>query len=285
MDFGKSNERRMEETDEPAGDESRPTMDEALSEEVPTEGDEGDAEHEEEPAETTQVTAAPADPPERPEKPDRMPDEPESFTAEEASEGMTLMDPVPEEPTESAVSGDQVPREAGSPEATAGDDGGRGYVRLRFRAEDEQLELLDASRVEGELLTPTEIDSDLVYEVRRGNEMIRTEGVTGSGERHTYMPEELGGGHRVAELPYVEFTVRIPSETVSTETLAESTFALYRVKERTGGIPSGDTPMAERFEREVREIARLDGLDMDSLAPAVHEQLRSALASPDEQEE
>jgi hypothetical protein len=52
---------------------------------------------------------------------------------------------------------------------------------------------------------------------------------------------------------------------------------VYRCKSDAPTDPIGPGPIAEQFRRELREVARVDGVRLWELAPEVQEELRAQL--------
>jgi hypothetical protein len=156
-----------------------------------------------------------------------------------------------------------------------------GYVRLRVRVTDGDVAVLSAKSVEGPLVEG-KLQGDLAYEVMLGKKRVAAGAIPDVGEKRSFpAPKGRGAqaGHFVTPLESYEINVRVPKERVSLQALPRLDLALYRVKEE---LPIEhthelrDAPIGLQFEKHVREVARLKGLQPEKQGKAVAAQLRKA---------
>lgn len=161
-----------------------------------------------------------------------------------------------------------------------GSDAGS-YLRMRVRVENGEMSVLDVREVDGPLAMPGHLPSGFAYEVTLGAKRVAVGGVPDLGEWRGYPspkgPPELHG-HHVTQLSEAEFNVRVPREEVSLSALPQTEITLYQVKEpaQNRPIPRGLSLQAE-FTNEIREVARLKGINVDSLSKDAQKEFRRAL--------
>lgn len=159
-----------------------------------------------------------------------------------------------------------------------------GYVRMRVRVVDGKMTVLDAKAVEGPLVE-SKLQGAVAYEVLLGDRRVAAGAVPDVGERRSFpdpkarTPEMRG--HHVTLLRSYEVNVRVPKAEVSVADLPKLEVALYRIKEEIPverAAPSALAPGAvgAQFQRELREIGRLKGIDPAKLEKPVAAQLRKA---------
>jgi hypothetical protein len=160
-----------------------------------------------------------------------------------------------------------------------------GYVRLRVRVSASgRLSVVGAQAVEGELVEP-KVQGAMAYEVTLGDERVASGGIPDVGERRSFpdpkatLPEMKG--HHVDLVPTYEVNVRVPKAAVTVSDLPKVDLALFRIKEElpdeaASTALAAAAPIAPRFERELRQVARLKGIKPDKLAKPVADQLKKA---------
>lgn len=156
-----------------------------------------------------------------------------------------------------------------------------GYVRLRLRVTDGQVSIVGAQAVEGPLVEP-KLQGTLAYEVTVGRRRVAAGGIPDVAERRSFPDPDGRGemrGHHVEELGTYEVTVRVPKERVSAAQLPRLEIALYKVKEQVAE-PRVErlaaAPIGVQFQRELREVGRMKGVQLDRLAGSVSQELRKA---------
>lgn len=158
-----------------------------------------------------------------------------------------------------------------------------GYVRLRVRVtEGGRLTVVGAKAVEGELVEP-KLQGAMAYEATIGGRRIAGGGIPDAGEQRSFpdpkakLPEMKG--HHVTELASYEVNVRVPREAVKVAELQKLEIGLFRIKEdlpEEAAAIAAEAPLADQFQKELREVARLKGIKPDKLAKPVADQLRKA---------
>ncbi len=156
------------------------------------------------------------------------------------------------------------------------------YVRLQLRVADGMMSVVSARAVEGPLVLPTEVHGPFAYEVRVDGRRIGLGSVADVGVARSFPnlapdapPEQRG--HYIEEEPSFEFTVRVPQADLPSRSLPRTQVTLYRVKETPAQRTVGAASLAQQFSRELREVARLDGVRLEALEPPLAEELRRAL--------
>lgn len=212
---------------------------------------------------------------ERPEL-DRMPDSSEILEQHD-SDMSALMRTLPRntrlpdmEPT-NRIAGKSVAGKAGEqrlgdmtePDAARSPD--EGYVRVRVHVEDGELTITSVSRVEGPLVTTSAVSGGYVWEVVVGGERLASDALGDLSHWRSFAqpdgPEELRG-HHIVELGSFDFTVRIPSDKISTESLDNAEIGLFRVKDtrRPLQLDASARPLREQFPTQLREVVRVAGI-------------------------
>jgi hypothetical protein len=158
-----------------------------------------------------------------------------------------------------------------------------GYVRLRVRVtEGGRLTVVGAKAVEGELVEP-KLQGAMAYEASVGGKRVAAGGIPDVGEQRSFpdpkakLPEMKG--HHIVELPSYEVNVRVPRAAVKASELPKLELALFRIKEdlpEEAAAIAAEAPLADQFQRELREVARLKGIKPDKLAKPVADQLKKA---------
>ena len=140
----------------------------------------------------------------------------------------------------------------------------RRYVRFRIQVKNGEMSIVDSQLVEGALLTPATVDGDYVYEVTLGEKRLHLDSIPDLGVRRSFTnitgikDEER---EHITRLSTYEFDIRIPEKELATDALPNISIALYRTKERTAKMTLGIKPLNVQFEGELREIARLKGIE------------------------
>jgi hypothetical protein len=156
-----------------------------------------------------------------------------------------------------------------------------GYVRLRLRVRDGEMDVVGAKAVEGPLVE-TKLQGALAYEATLGPRRVAAGAIPDVGERRSF-PDPKGKGemrgHHVEQLRTYEVNVRVPKDQVSAAALPRLEIALYRLKEE---LPEARpdmlaaAPIGEQFERELREVGRMKGIKPDKLSDPVAAQVKKA---------
>jgi len=172
---------------------------------------------------------------------------------------------------------EQRPRGAGDDGAGSGPEqeyGGQQYVRLRVRARGDQLSVLDSQLVDGPLGQVTGFTGTNAYEVTLDGRLLHAGALPDLGVQRSFpnpAGPQLQHGHFVTERDVFEFTVRVPAEVLTRETIGRVRLTLHRLTDVAHAPRLGDEPLASQFEREVRPIAELEGLPESALPASIEE--------------
>jgi hypothetical protein len=173
---------------------------------------------------------------------------------------------------------DQAGPNGGKPEAAQQP---QGYVRLRLRVRDGEMDVVGAQAVDGPLVEP-KLQGALAYEATLGRKRVAAGAIPDVGERRSFpVPGAKGelAGHHVEQLRTYEVNVRVPKEHVSAAALPRLEIALYKMKEElpeTRPDMLAAPPIGEQFDREVREVGRMKGIKPDQLSDRVAKQVEKA---------
>jgi hypothetical protein len=142
------------------------------------------------------------------------------------------------------------------------------YVRLRMRVKDGKMSIVASHLVEGSLLIPSTVHGNYVYEVTLGKKRLHLDSIPDLGVKRSFT--NLTGIHdetreHITHLTTYEFDIRVPEKDLKEEDLPKINIALYRSKERVTKRTVGLKPLNVQFERELREVARLKGINVKML--------------------
>jgi hypothetical protein len=160
---------------------------------------------------------------------------------------------------------DQIPRRRRS----RGAEPSSGYVRFRVHVEDGEATILDGHLVDGALAMPPTLHGEYAYEVTDGARLLHADtipdpavvrsfahpsGTTEQRRHHTY------------RLSTYDVDVRVPAADLTRSRLADIAVVVYRVKEPAPARAlQRDQPLGKQFERELREVTRVDGIPSGAL--------------------
>lgn len=155
-----------------------------------------------------------------------------------------------------------------------------GYLRLRLLVQDGNMSLTEVHKVDGPLVIEDKIDSSLVYEVLVSSKRVATGSITDVGFNRSFPnPKDVPGqeGHFFVEVPSYEFYARLPTKNLSFSVLPKVEIAVYRMKSPIEK-EIGEKSLALDFANELREVARLKGINIKSLSKRsqakIHDLLR-----------
>jgi hypothetical protein len=143
--------------------------------------------------------------------------------------------------------------------------------------EDGATSVVDNHLVESALVQPSTIHGNFVYEVTEGEKRLHVESIPDLGVFRSFV--NLDGPleerqHHIYELKTYDFDVRIPVRELVAAALPKVTVTLYRVKEARPTMPVGIQPLHAQYQRELREVAKLEGVPARML-PEVVQKLRA----------
>ncbi len=143
-----------------------------------------------------------------------------------------------------------------------------GYVRFRMEVNDGRLSIVGSHFVNSTLVTPSILGGNFAYEVSEGEKRLHVGSLADLGVTRSFAnpsgPLELRR-HHITPLSRYEFDVRVPAPALRRAALKNIQITLYRVKERAPGMILGAAPLGTQFEREVRVVARVQGIPTDLL--------------------
>jgi hypothetical protein len=158
----------------------------------------------------------------------------------------------------------------------------KGYVRLRLRVRDGDLEVVGAKAIEGPLVQ-SKLQGELAYEVTVGDKRVAVGAIPDAGERRSFPDPKAKDPemqtHHVTELRAYEVNVRVPKEEVSVSALPKLEVALYRVKQELppeGAAAAVAGPIGPRFQQQLREVGRMKGIRPEKLSDPLAKELKEA---------
>jgi hypothetical protein len=171
-------------------------------------------------------------------------------------------------PTGDVTLGDQIARSSRGKSAV----GREQYIRLRIRVHNDRLSVIDSHLVDGPLGQSKAFSGPNAYEVTLGDRLLHAGTLPDLGVQRSFInpngpPEQRG--HHFTERPIYEFMARVPAHEVSPETIGNITVRLYRLKDEARTDRLGSAPLAQQFERQIRQIAKLDGLPASVIPKAI----------------
>jgi hypothetical protein len=147
------------------------------------------------------------------------------------------------------------------------------YVRLRVRVTGDRLTLLDSHLVDGPLAAPSTLRGAGAYEVTAGDRLVHADTVPDLGLEQRSFPNPDGPpdqrGHHLTPRRTSEFSVRIPAEEVTPETIGALQVRLHRLAEPVSGVRVGAQPLAAQLSERVEPVAELVGLPASVLPEAI----------------
>jgi hypothetical protein len=176
-----------------------------------------------------------------------------------------------------AAHSEQQPRGGGNRGSGSGPEqeyGGQQYVRLRVRARGDQLSVLDSHLVDGPLGQVTGFTGTHAYEVTLDGRLLHAGALPDLGVQRSFpnpAGPQLQHGHFVTERDVFEFTVRVPADVLTRETIGRVRLTLHRLTDVAHAPRLADEPLTRQFEREVRPIAELEGLPESALPASIDE--------------
>lgn len=172
-------------------------------------------------------------------------------------------------------------RKAGTSSKAAAVGVGDSYLRLRVRVENGEMSVIEAREVGGPLVMRNTLPSGFAYEVTQGAKRVAVGSVPDAGEWRGFAspsgPPELQV-HHVTTQADAEFNVRVPSAEVTLSSLPQTEITLYEVKDASQSpVLAQGVALADTFTNEIREVARLKGIKVDSLSKDAQKEIRRAL--------
>jgi hypothetical protein len=154
------------------------------------------------------------------------------------------------------------------------------YLRLRVRVTGNKMSVVDIAQVEGPLAQPDMLAGNFVYEVAHAGKRLAVEHVPDLGVRRSYPRKDgplEGRVHHLEPMSTFEFNVRVASDVLSQAALPQTEIALYQVKADTPPHPMNAQVLSAQFSQNLREVARMKGIDTESLPAQAKATLNKAL--------
>jgi hypothetical protein len=143
-----------------------------------------------------------------------------------------------------------------------------GYIRFRMQVDDGRMSIIGSHFVKSTLATPPMLGGNFAYEVSDGENRLHVGSLADLGVTRSFAnpsgPLELRR-HHITPLSRYEFDVRVPAPALRRAALKNIQITLYRVKERAPNMVLGAAPLHTQFERELRVVARVQGIATDML--------------------
>jgi hypothetical protein len=166
---------------------------------------------------------------------------------------------------------------AGKPPAAPPKDG---YVRLNVRVAGGNVSIVGAKAVAGPLVEKAKLHGDLAWEATLGDKRVGMGSAPDVGIRRSFPnpngpPEQRG--HFISEAPSYEIAVRVPASQVTLAQLPKLQLKLFKIKEDLPIKEIQPGPLGPQFERELREVATIKGIKLDTLETPIRGEIRKAL--------
>ena len=147
------------------------------------------------------------------------------------------------------------------------------YVRLRVRVRGDRLTVLDSHLVDGPLAAPTTLHGAGVYEVTVGDRLVHAAAIPDLWLEQRSFPNPEGPpdqrGHHLTERAPSEFSVRIPAEELTADTIGAVQVRLHRLIEPVSGVRVGAQSLGAQLHERVEPVAELIGLPESVLPEAI----------------
>lgn len=144
------------------------------------------------------------------------------------------------------------------------------YIVFRVRVQNGTMTVIGSKRVNSELTRQEEIvTAGLTYEAILNNSRLYVASIPDYGEQRSFpRPEGEPGetGHYITILPSFDLNVRIPGDRIKEKDLPKLQIKLYRFKEHVPSLKLMEEPLHKQFEKEIRVVAELDGINMAALS-------------------
>ena len=156
------------------------------------------------------------------------------------------------------------------------------YLRLRVRVENGNMSIVDARQVEGPLIQSSIIQNGYVAELLHNGNPVAVEAIADLGERRPYFDPGRalveGAAHGSFDVPTAEFALRIPSGAMLFKNLPKAEIALYQIKDSSQPLRTrAGASLRTDYQSEVREVARLKGVNMTNLSKAAQASVKRVL--------
>lgn len=152
------------------------------------------------------------------------------------------------------------------------------YVVLRMRVQNGAMSVIGSKKVDGVLLTnENPVQGGLTYEASIANARLAIGSVADYGESRSY-PRPGEHEHHITTLPSFDFNVKLPGENVALKDLPILKVSLYRFKELVPDIKLTQLSLEKQFDKEVRVVAELNGIQLAGLDKDVREVIKKTFS-------
>ena len=135
------------------------------------------------------------------------------------------------------------------------------------------MTVLDSHLVDGPLTAPSTLRGAGAYEVTVNDRLVHAAAIPDLGIPQRSFPNPQGPpdqrGHHLTERTTSEFSVRIPADELTAETIGTVNVRLYRLVEPASGVQTGAHSLRAQAGQLVETIAELTGLPESVLPEAI----------------
>jgi hypothetical protein len=183
--------------------------------------------------------------------------------------------PLPEKrSSRQPITQEAYPEQTGLRATTAA---GEGYVRLRIHVDEEGESSVVASHfVKSTLVQPSMLQGNYAYEITEGANRLHLDSIPDVGVFRSFVNPDgplEEHKHHMYELKSYDYDVRVPVENLVAAKLNNVVIKLYRVKEARAVMPAGCLPLDVQYQRELREVTRIEGIPAKILPDAVQKEI------------
>jgi hypothetical protein len=154
---------------------------------------------------------------------------------------------------------------------------GEGYVRLRIHVDEVGEASVVASHfVRSTLVQPSMLQGNYAYEVTEGENRLHLDSIPDLGVFRSFVNPDgplEEHKHHMYELKSYDYDVRVPAEILVAAKLSNIVIKLYRVKVARATMPAGCLPLDVQYERELREVTRIEGIPVKILPDTVQKEI------------
>lgn len=192
------------------------------------------------------------------------------------------MKPLPKKRPKSRGRREEFPDQVEKKPAARGEAVAEGdaYVRMRVRVEDGEMSVRSMQTVEGPLIPHEDLHGDLAYEVTVSGKRVSSGAIPDTGVNRSFPhPDPAPGqeGHHETPTAAHEFIARVPRKAISLSSLPRTNVTLFRVKEGPLPMAAGTERLTQHFDKELREVAELRGIRLETLPESVRAEARRSL--------
>lgn len=125
------------------------------------------------------------------------------------------------------------------------------------------MSIVDGHLVDGPLVQTSAFGGAYAYEVRAGDRLLHAGTVPDLGAHRSFAdprgtPEQHR--HHLTDVAVEEFTVRVPADQLTRETLGSVAVTLHRVKAAAPSRPLTERSLGDQYLEEMRPVVGLVGL-------------------------